>query len=159
MATSVQPDRAEPLWFIDNLVHVLVDAETSNGRLALLDERGRRGNMPPLHVHHRDDETFCVIEGEVSLFVGSRQLTLTAGQAALAPREVPHCYRVESEQARWLVITTPAGFESFVRRVSEPAPADELPAAERPIDPAVLAQAAAEIGIEILGPPGALPAG
>jgi hypothetical protein len=67
MATSVQPDRAEPLWFIDNLVHVLVDAETSNGRLALLDERGRRGNMPPLHVHHRDDETFYVIDGEFSL--------------------------------------------------------------------------------------------
>jgi mannose-6-phosphate isomerase-like protein (cupin superfamily) len=158
MATFVQPDRAEPLWFIDNLVHVQVDAETSNGLLALMDERGRRGNMPPLHVHHRDDETFYVLDGEVSLFVGGRQLTLTAGQAAFAPREVPHCYRVESEQARWLVITAPAGFESFVRRVSEPAPADELPAAERPIDPAVLAQAAADVGIEILGPPGALPA-
>ncbi len=158
MATVVQPDRAEALWFIDNLVHVHVDAQTSNGRLAVVDERGRRGNMPPLHVHHRDDETFYVIDGEVSLFVAGRQLTLTAGQAALAPREVPHSYRVESEQAHWLVITTPAGFESFVRRVAEPAPADELPAAGRPIDPALLAHAAADVGIEILGPPGALPA-
>jgi mannose-6-phosphate isomerase-like protein (cupin superfamily) len=158
MTTDVQPDRAAPLWFIDNLVHVHVDADTSNGLLALLDERGRRGTMPPLHVHHRDDETFYVIDGEVSLFVAGRRLTLTAGQAAHAPREVPHTYRVESEQAHWLVITTPAGFESFVRRVSEPAPADELPAAARPADPAVLARAAADVGIEILGPPGALPA-
>jgi hypothetical protein len=38
--------------------HVHVDAETSNGRLAVVEERGRRGDMPPLHVHHRDDETF-----------------------------------------------------------------------------------------------------
>jgi mannose-6-phosphate isomerase-like protein (cupin superfamily) len=158
MATFVQSDRTEPLRFIDNLVHVHVDGEASNGRLAVIEDRGRRGTMPPLHVHHRDDETFYVIEGEVSLFVGGRELTLTAGQAALAPREIPHCYRVESEQARWLVITTPAGFESFVRRVSEPAPADELPPAGSPIDPAVLAQAAADVGIEILGPPGALPA-
>jgi mannose-6-phosphate isomerase-like protein (cupin superfamily) len=159
MATFAKSDRAQPLWFIDHLVHVLVDAEASDGRVGLIDERGRRGDMPPLHLHHRDDETFYVLDGEVSLFAPGRQLTLTAGQAAFAPREVPHCYRVESEEARWLVFTTPAGFESFVRRVSEPAPADELPETGRSVDPAVLAQAASEDGIEILGPPGALPAG
>ena len=158
MATYTQPGRAEPLWFTDHLVHVHVDAEASDGRLALVEERGRRGDMPPLHVHHRDDEAFYVIEGQLSLFAAGGQLTLTAGQAALAPREVPHSYRVESEEARWLVITTPAGFESFVRRVAEPAPADELPEAGRPVDPALLAQAAADVGIEILGPPGALQA-
>jgi mannose-6-phosphate isomerase-like protein (cupin superfamily) len=134
-----------------------VDGEASNGQLGLVEERGRRGDMPPLHVHRRDDETFYVIDGEVSLFAPGRQLTLTAGQAAFAPREIPHCYRVESEEAHWLVITTPAGFESFVRRVSEPAPADELPDAGREVDATLMAQAAADVGIEILGPPGALP--
>jgi mannose-6-phosphate isomerase-like protein (cupin superfamily) len=148
---------SKPLWFINHLVHVHVDGDTSNGQLGLVESRGRRGDMPPLHVHHRDDETFYVIDGEVSLFVPGRQLTVTAGQAAFAPRAVPHCYRVESEEARWLVFTTPSGFESFVRRVSDPAPADELPEAGRSVDPAVLAEAAADVGIEILGPPGALP--
>jgi hypothetical protein len=56
------------------------------------------------------------------------------------------------------VITTPAGFDAFVREVSEPAPAEELPPAGRPFDPAALGQAAAKVGIEILGAPGALPA-
>jgi hypothetical protein len=56
------------------------------------------------------------------------------------------------------VITTPAGFDAFVREVAEPAPADDLPPAGRAVDPAVLGQAAAKVGIEILGPPGALPA-
>ena len=151
--------RAQPLWFIDHLVHVHIDGHAGNGTLALIEERGRRGDMPPLHVHHRDDEAFYVIAGELSLFIAGEHLVLAAGQAALAPREVLHTYRVESEQARWLVITTPAGFESFVREVAEPAPADELPPAGRPHDPAALAQAAAKVGIEILGPPGALPAG
>lgn len=159
MAVFAQPGRAEPLWFIDHLVHVQVDGEASDGRLALIDERGRRGDMPPLHVHRRDDETFYVLEGEVSLFAAGRQVTLAAGQAAFAPRDVPHTYRVESEEARWLVVTTPAGFESFVRSVAEPAPADELPEPGRGPDPAVLARAAATAGIEILGPPGALPDG
>jgi mannose-6-phosphate isomerase-like protein (cupin superfamily) len=158
MATGERHERAQPLWFIDNLVHVHIDGDASGGRLALAEERGRRGEMPPLHVHHRDDEAFYVIDGELSLFVAGEHLSLGPGQAALAPRGVPHCYRVESEEARWLVITTPAGFESFVREVAEPAPRDELPPAGRPHDPAVLAQAAAKVGIEILGPPGALPA-
>jgi len=56
------------------------------------------------------------------------------------------------------VITTPAGFDAFVREVAVPAPADELPPAGRPFDPAVLGRAAAKVGIEILGAPGALPA-
>jgi quercetin dioxygenase-like cupin family protein len=147
----------QPLWFIDHLVHVQVDGQASGGKLALIDEVGRRGDMPPLHVHRHDDETFYVLEGELRLFVGAEQVVVGAGQAAFAPRDVPHAYRVESEQARWLVITAPAGFESFVREVSEPAPADELPPHGRQTDPAFLAQAAAKVGIEILGPPGTLP--
>jgi mannose-6-phosphate isomerase-like protein (cupin superfamily) len=159
MATGVRLERAQPLWFIDNLIHVHIDGDASGGMLALAEERGRRGDMPPLHVHHRDDETFYVIDGELSLFVAGEQLSLGPGQAALAPRGLPHCYRVESEGARWLVITTPSGFESFVREVAEPAPGEELPPPGRPRDPAVLARAAAKVGIEILGPPGVLPAG
>jgi quercetin dioxygenase-like cupin family protein len=147
----------ESLWFIDNLVRIHVDGEAGNGRLSVIEEWGRRGNMPPLHVHHRDDETFFVLDGEMSLFAEGGRRTLTAGQAALAPSGVPHTYRVESDEAHWLVITAPAGFDAFVRQVSEPAQADELPDADRPVDPAALAQAAAAAGIEILGPPGALP--
>jgi quercetin dioxygenase-like cupin family protein len=146
-----------PLWFIDHLVHILIDGEASGGALALIDERGRRGDMPPLHVHRRDDETFYVLEGELTLFVGDEQIVVGTGQAAFAPRDVPHAYRVESEEARWLVMTTPAGFDTFVREVADAAPAEELPPHGRPVDPAFLGQAAARVGIEILGPPGALP--
>jgi mannose-6-phosphate isomerase-like protein (cupin superfamily) len=157
MSNIAPSRRTQPLWFIDNVVHVHVDGDASGGALAVLEDRGRRGSMPPLHVHRRDDETFFVLEGEVTLFVANEQIVLGPGQSVLAPRDVPHAYRVESEEARWLVITTPAGFDDFVREVAEPAPADELPPGERPVDPAFLAQAAAKAGIEILGPPGALP--
>jgi mannose-6-phosphate isomerase-like protein (cupin superfamily) len=157
MPADAAAGRTQPLWFFDNLVHVLLDVDTTRGALTLLDERGRRGNMPPLHVHRHDDEAFYVLEGELTLFAGGEQRVLSPGKAALAPRDVPHAYRVESDEARWLVITTPAGFDAFVREVAEPAPADELPPAGRPFDPAALAQAAAKVGIEILGVPGTLP--
>jgi hypothetical protein len=114
--------------------------------------------MPPLHVHHRNDETFYVLEGELRLFLSDREIVLAPGQAAFAPRGVPHTYRVESDRARWIVINSPAGFEQFLRAAGEPAPAAELPPAGRHGDPAQLATAAADQGIEILGPPGMLPA-
>jgi mannose-6-phosphate isomerase-like protein (cupin superfamily) len=102
MKTVAPSGRTQPLWFIDNLVHIHVDGATSGGALALLDERGRRGNMPPLHVHRRDDETFYVLEGELTLFVAGEQIVLGPGQAALAPRDVPHAYRVSQRRpAGW----------------------------------------------------------
>jgi hypothetical protein len=99
-----------------------------------------------------------VLDGELTLFVGDQRVTLGAGQAALGPRGVPHAYRVESDTARWLVIASPSGFERFVRAVARPAEADGLPPAGLEHDPAALARIAAEHEIEILGPPGALPA-
>jgi hypothetical protein len=75
----------------------------------------------------------------------------------LAPRRIPHTLTVDSPTARWLVLSTPAGFERFVERLGAPADALEPPSEPHAVDPEVVAQAAAEHGIEILGPPGALP--
>jgi len=55
------------------------------------------------------------------------------------------------------VINSPAGYEHFLRAASEPAPRAELPPAGRHGDLGQLAKAAANQGIEILGPPGMLP--
>jgi len=64
---------------------------------------------------------------------------------------------VESETARLLVFCAPARFDAFVRAVADPAPGEELPPRGRPLDPDLLAAEAARHGIELLGPPGALP--
>lgn len=156
-ATAHATNRTEALWFIDNLAYVHLDGGQTNEAFAFVELLGRQGDMPPLHVHSRDDETFHVLDGELKLHIGEQEIRLTAGQTALAPRGVPHVYRVESETARWLVINSPAGFERFLRAAGEPAPSEQLPPPGRPLDPATLAQTASEHGIEIIGPPGTLP--
>jgi mannose-6-phosphate isomerase-like protein (cupin superfamily) len=147
----------DAVWFIADLVRVHVDGERSSGAFCLVEITKPAGDMPPLHVHHRDDETFYVLEGTLSLFAGDEHHVLTAGQALLAPRGVPHTYRAETD-VRALVIGAPAGFEQFVRTAGAPAPALTLPPEDHPVDPEALARTAAEYGIEILGPPGMLPA-
>jgi quercetin dioxygenase-like cupin family protein len=147
----------DAIWFIDNLARIRLAGADSGGSLAVVEVEGRRGNMPPLHVHRREDEAFCVLEGELSLHLPGRSLTLGAGEAFLPPKDVPHTYRVESETARWLAIVTPAGFDDFVREVGEPAPEETLPPEGREHDPERLGEIAARFGIELLGPPGTLP--
>ena len=105
------------------------------------------GHMPPLHVHHRQDEAFYLLEGEATLYMPGEQVTLRAGDYFRAPRGIPHAYRVGDAPARWLVISAPAGFERFVAEVAE----------EGIANPAALTEAAARYDIEILGPPGTLP--
>jgi quercetin dioxygenase-like cupin family protein len=157
MATSPTQAAAQPLWFLDTLARVHLDGGQTGEAISIVELAGRRGDMPPLHVDHRNDETLYLLAGRITVFVGNRQIALREGQAAHAPRGVPHAYRIESEQARWLVINNPAGFERFLRAASQPAPADELPPPGRSFDSGAVMQLATEHGIEILGPPGTLP--
>jgi quercetin dioxygenase-like cupin family protein len=147
----------EPRWFIDNLARIHVGGEHTDGRYAIVEMAGRRGDMPPLHVHHREDEVFYVLDGSLTLHLPGEHVELSAGAAFRAPRAVPHVYRVESETARWLTFCHPAGFDDFVLEASTPAPANELPPPGRPVDADALAAAAARHEIELLGPPGTLP--
>ena len=71
------------------------------------------------------------------------------------PRDVPHTFVVSSERARFLLVTEPAGFEGFIRALAVPATAPEIPPAPTaPPDMEPVLRAAADHGIEILGPPG-----
>ncbi len=144
-------------WFIHNLAIVQVPGSETGGAWSMVELSGPKGDMPPLHVHRREDEAFYVLDGELTLFVGGDELTLTAGQCTVAPRDVPHVYRVESDEARWLAIASPAGFERFVVEAAVPAEARTLPPGPPTVDPAKLAEIAAGYGIEILGPPGTIP--
>jgi quercetin dioxygenase-like cupin family protein len=106
---------AQPLWFIDSLAYIHVSGEETGGAYSLSELCAPEGSMPPLHVHHRDDETFYVLQGELRLFVGDRELVLSVGQAAVAPRGTPHTYSVQDSDARFLVVNSPAGFDSSSR--------------------------------------------
>ncbi|MFN8130861.1 MAG: cupin domain-containing protein [Solirubrobacteraceae bacterium] len=159
MSTTAAPSvAAEPLWFLANRAVVRVASRETEGRLSIVELSGARGDMPPLHVHTRDDEAFHVLAGELSLFVGASCSVARAGDTVLAPRGIPHVYRVDSDEARWLAIATPGGFDEFVSAVGEPAPSAGLPPAPVGADPERLSALAAAGGIEILGPPGTLPA-
>jgi quercetin dioxygenase-like cupin family protein len=148
--------RQEQLWFLDTLVSIPVDHASGVDGVSVIESRAREGDSPPLHVHHTEDEIFHVLEGELRVRVGDSELVVAAGETVIGPRGVAHTYRVESSEARWLVITTRGDFERMVRSMSRPAERPELPEPSGPptqeqVD--ALAVACRECGIDLVGPP------
>jgi quercetin dioxygenase-like cupin family protein len=144
------------LWFLDTLVSIPTAHEDGANGISVIDSLAPCGDSAPYHVHEREDEVFHVLEGELVVLLGEMTSRLRAGETALLPRGVPHTYRVVSERAHWLCITTNGEFERFVRELSRPAEGAELPPPGGPPTPeqqAALAEAGRRNGIELLGPP------
>ena len=141
------------VWYNGSLMTFLATGEDTHGQFALIEAVARRGNVPPPHIHHREDEIFYVLEGEVVVSVGDRTIKGTAGTMFFLPRDVPHSFTIESEQSRILILLTPAGLEGWFKEFSVPAQAMTLPPADEPAYGEVqrMLEAAPRYGIEFVG--------
>jgi mannose-6-phosphate isomerase-like protein (cupin superfamily) len=149
------PGDGEHLWFFGGLTTIKADGSDTGGRVLVTEQLAPRGGGSPLHVHHNEDEWFYVLEGELTIWVGGETVVAGAGAFVFGPRDVPHTFAVSSEQARFLLVTEPAGFEGFIRALAVAATSPEIPPAPMaPPDMAPVMAAATEHGLEILGPPG-----
>ena len=105
-----------PIQFFKQTIAVLVSASDTNGVLGAVEVASPRGSVPPLHVHHREDEAFYVLEGEYSVFIGDDVIKASPGAWVWGPRGVPHGYQIQSDTGRHLSLITPAvspGVSSF----------------------------------------------
>ncbi len=143
-------DDGEPIWFLNALTIIKLSAEQTGGRFALLEDRLPAGRESPYHLHHNEDETFYLLDGEFTFYSGSDKFTGSAGTTVFLPRGIPHGFRADTA-GRMLILTTPAGFDSFVRDAGEPATSLVLPEPKEP-DFAKLTALAAKYKIDILGP-------
>jgi quercetin dioxygenase-like cupin family protein len=167
--SSVVSD-SENLWFLGTLARMKLDGHHTGGRFALWEGVLPHGAAPPLHAHPQD-ETFYVIEGEVTVWlvepgladdagdpptwVKTRGRRCGPGAAVFAAAGAPHTFRVESDTARMLFLSTPAGIEDYVRALGESAKWPWLePPADGPRVPVErIAAVERELGVIRLGPP------
>jgi len=148
-------DEGEALWFLGILATIKAGSETTGGRVAVIEHLAPEGSGSPLHVHSREAEWFYVLEGQLTLSVSGQLIEAPAGSFVYGPRDVPHTFTVTSPEARFLLVTEPAGFEKFMRTLAEPAESRTVPPpASEPPDLERMMGVAADYGIEILGPPG-----
>jgi quercetin dioxygenase-like cupin family protein len=159
METAIRPyfsslHDAETFNFFGSLTWFRATGEQTGGALGLIEHSVPPGADSPWHVHHNEDESFYVIEGEIEFIVGEDHQHITAGPGTFVfgPRNIPHGFRnAGSTPARMLLQVTPAGFEQFALALAHPADGS-TPAPSGPPDMDVLLAEAAKYNIEILGP-------
>jgi hypothetical protein len=115
------------------------------------------GDSPPLHIHRNEDEIFHIIEGKMRFQVGQDQIVVGAGETVVAPKGIPHTFRVESsEGVRCLTVTKGPDFEGLVRMAGIPVAVEELPppaGAPTPEMIEALVRACQTNNIDIVGAP------
>jgi quercetin dioxygenase-like cupin family protein len=134
---SIQAPGLEPLalrkgegaarWWFGGLAEIKATAADTGGLMSIVDVTEPPGMEAPLHVHHRDDEAFWILEGEVTFEVGDTTIEAGAGDYVLGPRDIPHRFTVGDRGCRMLFILVPGGIEDVIMATSEPAATRTVP--------------------------------
>ncbi len=139
-----QPGESEVRWTGETSTCFLATGALTGGAFALVEARVNGGESVPLHKHDEDMESFYVLEGEVSFYLGDQSgQRAVAGAFVYIPAGTIHGFRIESNVARYLILTTPRHAE-FYRAINSPSPSAT-------IDSAVIEQAFQAYGIEFVG--------
>jgi mannose-6-phosphate isomerase-like protein (cupin superfamily) len=153
--TIFQPTADQPAyWVVDHRMTVLIPGEQTHNAYSVLEAFIVPGGGTPLHIHHREDELFYVLEGDVTLFAGEQTTRARAGACVHVPAGSVHNFRNEGDgPARLLITYTPAGFENYFSKAGTPtthgdqtAPPVTQEALER------LQAYAAQFSLEIIAP-------
>ncbi|CAN5303519.1 hypothetical protein BH10BAC4_BH10BAC4_20480 [soil metagenome] len=98
-----------------NILDVKVSGDDTDGGFAMFEQTSlSQGRGTPLHVHHKQDEVFYVVEGEYYFQIGDDKFRAYAGDTIFLPMKVPHAWTQISPKGKMTVTFQPAGkMESF----------------------------------------------
>lgn len=148
---AVHRDEGFARWWFGSLAVIKATAADTGGQMTIVEITESPGAEAPLHVHHREDEAFWILDGDVTFEVGDTVVETHAGDYLFAPRDIPHRFTVGPSGCRMLFILTPGGFEEFLLATSKPAGSHTLPPPSTPMpDFTRIAELASEHGCELL---------
>ena len=148
-----RPGEGGSIWSLGGHFTTKAGKDDGAGQFALLEAIAFRTTEPPMHIHHREDEAWYVLDGQMTFHVGGQVLVAGPGSFAFAPRGIAHAFTVDVEPTRVLILAAPAGFERFAVELGQPATSQEPPPDLAVPPPDVLGPIAERYGIEVVGPP------
>lgn len=152
MSTAVDHGQAQrdAVWWQGALFNIKARSERTGGALGLVEANLYAGMATPLHVHHREDEAFYILDGEIRFRLGDDEFTAGPNELVFGPREIAHCFKVLEPGARALVLITPAGLEHMFIEGGVPV-TDVPPPVEYDLEH--VKALARKYGFDIVGPP------
>jgi mannose-6-phosphate isomerase-like protein (cupin superfamily) len=83
---------------------------------------------PPPHIHHRNEEAFYILDGQVDFMLDGKTERLDRGSFVLVPRGTTHTFvNAGPGPARWIGIFAPGHYEQLVEEVGAILPKDAPP--------------------------------
>ena len=99
---------------VGDVYRFLATGEDTNGKYAMWEAIVPPGGGPPPHVHSREEESFYILDGEITIQVGEKRIVASAGMFANMPVGTPHSFKNESgTPAKMLISIAPAGLEKM----------------------------------------------
>src|SRR5689334_15831792 len=122
-----------------------VSSEDSGGACTVFEMNALPRSGPFLHVHHREDEWYYVLNGEFIFRAGSEEFNLVTGGSIWLPRGIPHVWaNTSTTEGKLILMCQPGGFEKFFDEMGN------VPANKK--NPAAMKELMAKYGMEMLGP-------
>jgi quercetin dioxygenase-like cupin family protein len=152
----LEPEEGDDLWLLGGLYTFKALGSGTRDAYTACEVAGPQGLAVPMHSHDGEEEGFYVASGVASIWIGDEKRELSAGAFAFVPRGIQHTFRLDSSDARLLLLISPGahGHEQMFREMGEPADSHVLPPGPAaPPDAAALGAIAARHGTRIVGPP------
>ena len=132
------------------LYRIIATADSTHNTFFGIEDIEPPGGGTPLHLHTREDEFFHVVEGQLTLWVDGKTITLGPGQSFFAPRNIPHAFKnCTASPIKFLIFCSPPDIEPFFD-FGLPTPTGDAPAPEQMIQNA--RKLGPQFGIQLMGP-------
>jgi mannose-6-phosphate isomerase-like protein (cupin superfamily) len=130
-------------------IHCKVTSSDSRGSCSIFELGALPHYGPPRHVHHREEERYYVLSGDLLFEAGGQQSHLPTGGSIWLPRDLSHCWANEgTTTGKLILMCQPAGFEKFFDEAAQ------LPLySQDPAELEKLHELHAKYGMELVGPP------
>jgi len=116
-----QTKHQEDYYFAGGTMTVLVPGSSTDGRYALLHARVPAGNATPWHLHDAGTELLVVLDGAITAETLGRAILAQPGDVvSLPPCQAHRLSNAGPEDAAYLMLCVPSGFERFVRIAGQP---------------------------------------
>ena len=124
---AVRAGEGDARWWWGNLAILKTTGDKTHGGLTVVEVTMGPGRMAPLHVHHREEETFLITRGQLTFQIGDQTIQANPGDLVVGPRDIPHRFTAGPEGATLLFLLTPAGLEGLILEQSVPAARRTVP--------------------------------
>ena len=117
----VGPDGGETVFLVGDTYTTLLSGAQTGGAFTLLEALVPPDTGPPPHHHNAEDETFILLEGEVTFQVGDEVIDARPGTTVFVPRGVVHSFKnISGGLARMLFMYNPPGMEGMFAEIGHP---------------------------------------